>query len=222
MSLSLVLWARRPTRFYAMESKLSANLCRIPWLKDDDEAAEIWKSGKSIEKAACSGRKDREKIIIKESCCQAREISCRKTPEGLYQKAIVRGRTKVYCARASTPMAISVRFSIDMHKEASGFRRMMEQLLHRHSVGLQYGVPLEEFVESFTFTKLAQRHGRNGKWTIKNANLESLIIFSASVAVSLLGPQPDLAACSIAPKVQLSMMVGRAEQEGGEQRLESP
>ena len=40
-----------------------------------------------------------------------------------------------------------------MHKEGAGFRAMMNNFAIAVSVGLQYGVPLEEFVDAFTFTK---------------------------------------------------------------------
>ena len=42
---------------------------------------------------------------------------------------------------------------IDMHKEGAGFRAMMNNFAIAISVGLQYGVPLEEFVDAFTFTR---------------------------------------------------------------------
>ena len=41
-----------------------------------------------------------------------------------------------------------------MHKEGAAFRSDDEQLRDRRvSIGLQYGVPLEEYVEAFTFTR---------------------------------------------------------------------
>ena len=40
-----------------------------------------------------------------------------------------------------------------MHKEGAAFRAMMNNFAIAVSVGLQYGVPLEEFVEAFTFTR---------------------------------------------------------------------
>ncbi|MGZ3658179.1 MAG: adenosylcobalamin-dependent ribonucleoside-diphosphate reductase, partial [Bdellovibrionota bacterium] len=42
---------------------------------------------------------------------------------------------------------------IDMHKEGAAFRSMLSCLAIAISKGLQYGVPLEEFVETFTFTR---------------------------------------------------------------------
>jgi len=40
-----------------------------------------------------------------------------------------------------------------MHKEGSAFRSLMNNFAIAISLGLQYGVPLDEFVEAFTFTR---------------------------------------------------------------------
>jgi ribonucleoside-diphosphate reductase alpha chain len=42
---------------------------------------------------------------------------------------------------------------IDMHKEGAAFRSMMNCFAIAVSLGLQYGVPLDEFVDVFTFTR---------------------------------------------------------------------
>jgi ribonucleoside-diphosphate reductase alpha chain len=42
---------------------------------------------------------------------------------------------------------------IDMHKEGAAFRSLMNCFSMAVSVGLQYGVPLETYVEQFTFTR---------------------------------------------------------------------
>ena len=42
---------------------------------------------------------------------------------------------------------------VDMHKEGAAFRSMMNCFAIAVSKGLQYGVPLEEFVDTFTFTR---------------------------------------------------------------------
>ncbi len=47
---------------------------------------------------------------------------------------------------------------IDMHKEGAAFRSLMNCFAMSVSVGLQYGVPLETFVEQFTFTRF-EPHG---------------------------------------------------------------
>ena len=42
---------------------------------------------------------------------------------------------------------------IDMHKEGAAYRSLMNCFSIAISLGLQYGVPLEEFVDAFTFTR---------------------------------------------------------------------
>jgi ribonucleoside-diphosphate reductase alpha chain len=47
---------------------------------------------------------------------------------------------------------------IDMHKEGAAFRSIMNCLSMSVSIGLQYGVPLETYVDQFTFTRF-EPHG---------------------------------------------------------------
>jgi ribonucleoside-diphosphate reductase alpha chain len=56
---------------------------------------------------------------------------------------------------------------IDMHKEGAAFRAMMNNFAIAISIGLQYGVPLEEFVEAFTFTRFEPNGMVEGNETIK-------------------------------------------------------
>ena len=42
---------------------------------------------------------------------------------------------------------------LDMHKEGAAFRSLMNCFAIAISLGLQHGVPLEEFVEAFVFTR---------------------------------------------------------------------
>jgi ribonucleoside-diphosphate reductase alpha chain len=58
---------------------------------------------------------------------------------------------------------------IDMHKEGAAFRAMMNNFAIAISLGLQYGVPLEEYVEAFTFTKFEPAGMVIGNDAIKNA-----------------------------------------------------
>jgi ribonucleoside-diphosphate reductase alpha chain len=58
---------------------------------------------------------------------------------------------------------------IDMHKEGAGFRSLMNCFAIAVSLGLQYGVPLEEYVDSFTFTKFEPSGFVQGNGHIKNA-----------------------------------------------------
>ena len=58
---------------------------------------------------------------------------------------------------------------IDMHKEGASFRSLMNCFSIAISVGLQYGVPLEEFVDKFAFTRFEPSGMVEGHQNIKNA-----------------------------------------------------
>jgi ribonucleoside-diphosphate reductase alpha chain len=58
---------------------------------------------------------------------------------------------------------------IDMHKEGAAFRSLMNCFAMSVSVGLQYGVPLETFVEQFTFTRFEPHGPVSGHPNIKFA-----------------------------------------------------
>jgi ribonucleoside-diphosphate reductase alpha chain len=42
---------------------------------------------------------------------------------------------------------------LDMHKEGAAFRSILNSFAIAVSLGLQYGVPLEEYIDAFTFTR---------------------------------------------------------------------
>jgi ribonucleoside-diphosphate reductase alpha chain len=56
-----------------------------------------------------------------------------------------------------------------MHKEGAAFRSLMNNFAIAISLGLQYGVPLEEYVEAFTFTRFEPAGMVQGNDAIKNA-----------------------------------------------------
>jgi ribonucleoside-diphosphate reductase alpha chain len=58
---------------------------------------------------------------------------------------------------------------VDMHKEGAAFRSLMNNFAIAISIGLQYGVPLEEFVEAFTFTRFEPSGIVDGNDAIKMA-----------------------------------------------------
>jgi ribonucleoside-diphosphate reductase alpha chain len=88
---------------------------------------------------------------------------------------------------------------IDMHKEGAGFRSLMNCFAIAVSLGLQYGVPLEEFVDSFTFTKFEPSGFVQGNDHIKNATSVIDYIFR-ELGITYLG-RSDLAH-SFTPAVQ--------------------
>ena len=80
---------------------------------------------------------------------------------------------------------------IDMHKEGAAFRSLMNNFAIAISLGLQYGVPLEEYVEAFTFTRFEPAGFVQGNDAIKNATSILDYVFR-ELAISYLG-RNDLA-----------------------------
>ncbi len=110
--------------------------------------------------------------------------------KGYTQKAVVGGH-KVYLRTGEYEDGTLGEIFIDMHKEGAGFRAMMNNFAIAVSVGLQYGVPLEEFVDAFTFTKFEPAGMVKGNDSIKNATSVLDYIFR-ELAVSYLD-RTDLA-----------------------------
>jgi ribonucleoside-diphosphate reductase alpha chain len=71
---------------------------------------------------------------------------------GFTQEASVGGH-KVYIRTGEYEDGKLGEIFIDMHKEGAAYRSMMNCFAMAVSLGLQYGVPLEEFVDKFTFTR---------------------------------------------------------------------
>jgi ribonucleoside-diphosphate reductase alpha chain len=93
-------------------------------------------------------------------------LSDRRT--GYIQKAVVAGH-KVYLHTGEYDDGRLGEIFLDMHKEGAAFRSLMNNFAIAVSVGLQYGVPLEEFVEAFTFTRFEPAGLVRGNSKIKNA-----------------------------------------------------
>ena len=192
---------------YRDGSKLSQPLASA-LVEDDEEAEEIMTSGSAQEKAVVFAEKIVERIIIKEIVRSNRE----KLPErrkGYTQKAIVGGH-KVYLRTGEYKDGTLGEIFIDMHKEGAGFRAMMNNFAIAISVGLQYGVPLEEFVEAFTFTRFEPAGMVQGNDSIKNATSILDYIFR-ELAVSYLD-RTDLA--HVKPGGTSFDDLGRGDEEG--------
>jgi ribonucleoside-diphosphate reductase alpha chain len=72
--------------------------------------------------------------------------------KGYIQKATVGGH-KVYLHTGEFDDGSLGEIFIDMHKEGAAFRSLMNNFAIAVSLGLQYGVPLEEYVDAFVFTR---------------------------------------------------------------------
>ncbi len=110
--------------------------------------------------------------------------------KGYTQKATVGGH-KVYLRTGEHEDGKLAEVFIDMHKEGSAFRSLMHNFAIAISMGLQYGVPLEEFVESFTFSRFEPSGIVEGNDAIKIATSILDYIFR-ELAISYLG-RSDLA-----------------------------
>lgn len=126
-----------------------------------------------------------EKIFHK---AERRSLPLRRT--GYTQKATVGGH-KVYLRTGEYEDGALGEIFIDMHKEGAAFRSLMNSFAMSISIGLQYGVPLEEFVEAFTFTRFEPSGLVTGNNAIKMATSILDYLFR-ELAISYLG-RTDLA-----------------------------
>lgn len=130
-----------------------------------------------------------EKIVEKVIRVSERE----KLPQrrkGYTQKANVGGH-KVYLRTGEYEDGRLGEIFIDMHKEGAAFRSMMNNFAIAVSLGLQYGVPLEEYVEAFTFTRFEPSGMVQGNDAIKMSTSILDYVFR-ELAISYLG-RNDLA-----------------------------
>jgi ribonucleoside-diphosphate reductase alpha chain len=117
----------------------------------------------------------------------------RKLPDrrkGYIQKAAVGGH-KVYLHTGEYDDGLLGEIFLDMHKEGAAFRSLMNNFAIAISIGLQYGVPLEEFVDAFVYTRFEPAGPVTGNDSIASATSILDYIFR-ELAVSYLDRQ-DLA-----------------------------
>jgi ribonucleoside-diphosphate reductase alpha chain len=88
--------------------------------------------------------------------------------KGYIQKSSVGGH-KVYLHTGEYDDGSLGEIFIDMHKEGAAFRSLMNNFAIAISIGLQYGVPLEEFVDAFVFTRFEPAGEVKGNDTIRHA-----------------------------------------------------
>lgn len=192
---------------YRDGSKLSQPLAAA-LVEDDEEAQEVLETGSAQEKAAVLAEKVVEKVVVKE-IIRSHRTKMPQRRKGYTQKAIVGGH-KVYLRTGEYEDGNLGEIFIDMHKEGAGFRAMMNNFAIAVSVGLQYGVPLEEFVDAFTFTKFEPAGMVQGNDSIKNATSILDYVFR-ELAVSYLD-RTDLA--HVKPEGASFDDIGRGEEEG--------
>jgi ribonucleoside-diphosphate reductase alpha chain len=140
--------------------------------------------------------------------------------KGYIQKAVVGGH-KVYLHTGEYEDGKLGEIFIDMHKEGAAFRSLMNNFAIAISIALQYGVPLEEFVDAFTFTRFEPAGIVQGNDAIKNATSILDYIFR-ELAVSYLG-RHDLA--HVEPELSPDTVgggVAEGRREDGTKRVPEP
>ncbi len=129
--------------------------------------------------------------------------------KGYTQKAVVGGH-KVYLRTGEYDDGRLGEIFIDMHKEGAALRSFINNFAIAVSLGLQYGVPLEEYVDAFTFTRFEPAGTVQGNDSIKFATSILDYVFR-ELAVSYLS-RFDLA--HVDPSETQFDALGKGENEG--------
>ncbi|MEQ8405421.1 MAG: hypothetical protein RKE49_10005 [Oceanicaulis sp.] len=110
-----------------------------------------------------------ERVVerIVERSAQRRKLPDRR--KGYIQKSTVGGH-KVYLHTGEFEDGELGEIFIDMHKEGAAFRSLMNNFAISISIGLQYGVPLEEYVDAYLFTRFEPAGDVEGNEAIKHAS----------------------------------------------------
>ncbi|HUU66183.1 MAG TPA: vitamin B12-dependent ribonucleotide reductase, partial [Methyloceanibacter sp.] len=138
---------------YRDGSKLSQPLNAQILADDEDEQDEVLAAVASdqpqVQRATVIAERIVERVVERVRASSERDRLPHRR-KGYTQKAVVGGH-KVYLRTGEYEDGRLGEIFIDMHKEGAAFRSLMNNFAIAVSVGLQYGVPLEEFVDAFTF-----------------------------------------------------------------------
>src|SRR5476651_1773352 len=167
----LMSWrlALKANALYRDGSKLSQplNSQLIADEDDEDDAVETFIAQPSAARVTGLAEKVVEKIVERITVLRERE----KLPDrrkGYTQKAVVGGH-KVYLRTGEYDDGRIGEIFVDMHKEGAALRSLLNNFAIAVSLGLQYGVPLEEYVDAFTFTRFEPQGPVQGNDSIKYA-----------------------------------------------------
>ena len=183
--------ALKANALYRDGSKLSQPL-NTQILSDEDDLDDTMDALAADQPAAQRAEVLSEKIVerIVEIAAKQEREKLPQRRKGYTQKALVGGH-KVYLRTGEYDDGRIGEIFIDMHKEGAAFRSLMNNFAIAISLGLQYGVPLEEYVDAFTFTRFEPAGLVQGNEMIKNATSILDYVFR-ELAVSYLA-RTDLA-----------------------------
>jgi ribonucleoside-diphosphate reductase alpha chain len=175
---------------YRDGSKMSQPLANKSDVKADDEEAVNALVAREVEAAvaAATAAKDAEIAALKAQLAAAQRQPTLPTGQaqlpgmpykptrrmlpakrhGFTQEARIAGH-KIYLRTGEYEDGTLGEIFIDMHKEGAAFRSMMNSFAIAVSKGLQYGVPLEEYVDTYTFVRFEPQGMVSGHPNIKLA-----------------------------------------------------
>src|SRR6202008_4288839 len=209
--------ALKANALYRDGSKLSQPLNAQLLAGDADEAEEVVEQLAADKPMAARAAVAAERIVerIVERTREREKLPNRR--KSYIQKATVGGH-KVYLHTGEYEDGRLGEIFIDMHKEGAAFRSLMNNFAIAISLGLQYGVPLDEYVDAFTFTRFEPAGLVQGNDTIKNATSILDYIFR-ELAVSYLG-RNDLAHVDVSEIANTGL--GSSDEELEEQEVPPP
>ena len=134
---------------------------------EDEDVIEAFLDKPAAARAAGLAEKIVEKVVERIVVMRERE----RMPDrrkGYTQKAVVGGH-KIYLRTGEYDDGKLGEIFIDMHKEGAALRSLLNNFAIAVSLGLQYGVPLDEYVDAFTFTRFEPSGPVQGNDSIKYA-----------------------------------------------------
>src|SRR5258705_4001091 len=174
----------KATDLYRVGSKFWQRLAsQVLQIDDEDEDIDDLAAKPMAARTTVSRERIVKKVFGRFRARERKRLPHRR--KGYTQKAIVGGH-KVYLRTGEYEDGRAGEIFIDMHKEGAAFRSLMNNFAIAISIGLQYGVPVEEFVDAFTFTRFEPAGLVIGNGSIKNATSVLDYIFP-ELAVSHLG-----------------------------------
>ena len=177
--------------------------------EDEEDAVEALVAQPQAARAEIVAEKIVERIVERVVRQQEKLPTRRK---GYTQKAKIGGHT-IFLRTGEYDDGRLGEIFIDMNKEGSALRAFINNFAISVSLGLQYGVPLEEYVDAFIFTKFEPAGMVQGNDAIKNATSVLDYVFR-ELAVSYLD-RHELA--HVPPEVfgQSAKASAEAEERGG-------
>jgi ribonucleoside-diphosphate reductase alpha chain len=147
------------------------------------KAVALYRDGSKLSQPLSASLEESESAVVAASTPEAQALAARITERvvhrylakrrrlpnrraGYTQKAVVGGH-KIYLRTGEYEDGSLGEIFLDMHKEGAAFRSLMNCFAIAISLGLQHGVPLEEFTDAFVFTRFEPNGVVQGHDSIK-------------------------------------------------------